>query len=347
MVKVVGADEEGDLYEIDWELFEETVRTGVRFLDNVIDLSNYFDDDMEKWQKGERRLGLGILGLQDMLIALRKEYGAEDGNEVTDQVMRFMRDISYRESIEIAKEKGSFPLYDEEGFFTSKFVQELPQDIQDDIRKYGIRNLTLLTIAPTGTTGSMTPSLLDPQGSVSTGIEPHFAMKYDRMSRIGNTTQYAGVAKAYMDRNPGKSLPNYYVGAMDLTPEAHVKVQAIAQKYVCSSISKTVNAPKDYTVEQVKRAYELGHKLGLKGMTIYRDGSRDEQILSLSSDEDTAKDKEVKEEINAIEESKETTEIKVKGKYDDWECGNCGSEDFVMQDGCPTCTSCGAQSCSL
>lgn len=184
----------------------------------------------------------------------------------------------------------------------------------------------------------MTPSLLDPEGSVSTGIEPHFAMKYDRQSRIGNTVQYAGVAKAYMDRNPDRKLPDYYVGAMDLTPEEHVTVQAVAQKYVDSSISKTVNAPKGYTLEEVKRAYMLGHKLGLKGMTIYVDGSRDTQILSVSDDS---------EETTEIVETVVETKPKRKGKYDDWECGNCGNEDFNMQDGCPTCTECGAQSCSL
>lgn len=338
MLKVVGWDEEGELYEIDYGLLESTVRTGVRFLDGVIDLTSYFDEEMKKWQQGERRLGLGILGLHDMLIGLRIRYGSEEGNEVTANVMRTMRDAAYRESIELAKEKGSFPLYNEEGYFQSKFVQELPEDIKADIRKYGIRNLTLLTIAPTGTTGSMTPSLLDPEGSVSTGIEPHFAMKYDRQSRIGNTVQYAGVAKAYMDRNPDRKLPDYYVGAMDLTPEEHVTVQAVAQKYVDSSISKTVNAPKGYTLEEVKRAYMLGHKLGLKGMTIYVDGSRDTQILSVSDDS---------EETTEIVKTVVETKPKRKGKYDDWECGNCGNEDFNMQDGCPTCTECGAQSCSL
>lgn len=338
VIKVVGKDSEGDIYEIDWELLEETIRTGIRFLDDVIDLTSYFDEDMKVWQQGERRLGLGILGLHDLTIALRVEYGAPDGNAVIKEVMEFMRNVSYDESVEIAKEKGPFPLYDEEGYFTSKFVQELPKSLQMKIRQYGIRNLTLLTIAPTGTTGSMTPSLLDPDGSVSTGIEPHFAMKYDRMSRIGNTVQYAGVAKAYMDRNPGRELPKYYVGAMDMTPEQHVTVQAIAQRYVCSSISKTVNAPNDYTVEQVQKAYELGHKLGLKGMTIYRDGSRYEQILTVSS-EDGEKDE--------LKETVEEPTTKVKGKYDDWVCGNCGHTEFNMQDGCPTCKSCGAQSCSL
>lgn len=338
MVKLIGEDEEGPLYEIDWSLLEETVRIGVRFLDNVIDLNEYFDEEMKVWQTSERRLGLGILGLHDLLISLRKKYGAEDGNEVVEQVMKFMRDTAYDESVNLAIEKGTFPFYDEKGYFTSKFVQQLPERLQARIRKHGIRNLTLLTIAPTGTTGSMTPSLLDPNGSVSTGIEPHFAMKYERNSRIGKTVQYAGVAKAYMERNPNKPLPHYFVGAMDLTPEDHVRVQAIAQKYVCSSISKTVNAPADYTVEQVKKVYELAHELGLKGVTIYRDGSRDTQILSVTSDEVEKKD--------FVSELTPEPPIR-KGKYDNWECSNCGSNQFHLVEGCPKCDACGSQVCSL
>lgn len=346
MIKQVGEDKEGPLYEIDWKKFEKTIRIGVRFLDNIIDLSKYFDKDMEKWQKSERRLGLGVLGTHDLLIALRKEYGANDGNEVIEEVMRFMRDIAYDESVNLAIERGPFPLYDEEGYFTSKTVQNLPQHLQERIRKHGIRNLTLLTIAPTGTTGSMTPSLLYPEGSVSTGIEPHFSMKYERKSRIGKTIQYAGIAQAYMDRNPDKELPHYFVGALDLPPEAHVKVQAIAQKYVCSSISKTINAPEDYTVEQVKAAYELGFKLGLKGMTVYRSGSREDQILSLSDEEDSENKKEDAQN-QSQDKKKDNIAPKVKGKYENWHCPNCNSTKFIMQDGCPLCTECGSQSCSL
>jgi len=347
MIKEVGKDDEGPLYEIDWEQLEKTVRLGVRFLDNVIDLNRYFDKEMEKWQKAERRLGLGILGLHDLLLALRIKYGSDKGNQITAKVMEFMRDTSYDESVNLAIEKGPFPLYNEEGYFSSKFVQSLPPSIQERIRKHGIRNLTLLTVAPTGTTGTMTPSLLDPNGSVSTGVEPHFAMKFKRKSRIGETIQYAGVAQAYLDRNPGKPLPDYFVGAMDLTPEEHVKVQATVQQFVCSSISKTINAPKDYTVEQVKRAYELGHELGLKGMTIFRDGSRDDQILYLSDDENLSEDYAIKPTENLGLPQEKSTGKKIKGKYDDWVCPNCGSDKFIMQDGCPKCQDCGVQSCSL
>lgn len=339
MVKEVGEDSEGILYEIDFELLKETVETGVRFLDSVIELNYYFDKDMEYVQKGERRLGLGVLGVHDLLIALRKTYGSDEGNAVLESVFEVFRDTAYRTSIELAKEKGAFPFFDKEGYLASGFVQTLPQDIQEDIAKYGIRNLTLLTIAPTGTTGSMTPSLLDENGSVSTGIEPHFAMKYNRMSRIGNTVQYAGVALAYKERNPDKELPEYYVGAMDLSPEAHVKTQAVAQKYIDSSISKTINAPKGYTVEQVKTAYELGYKLGLKGMTIYVDGSRNEQILSVDTDEDT--------DTIVSKESQNIENTAPRHKFDGWECGNCGSTDFHVVEGCPQCDVCGSQSCSL
>ena len=335
MLKPVGEDEEGIIYEIDWAKMEETIETGVRFLDNVIDSTFYFDEDMKYQQLGERRLGLGVLGVHDQLIGLRKTYGDDDGNETLDKVFKFLRDTAYRASIKLAKEKGSFPFFDAEKFLESGFVKNLPQDIQDDIRIHGIRNLTLLTIAPTGTTGSMTPSWLDPNGSVSTGIEPHFAMKYNRMSRIGNTVQYAGVAKVYMDAHPeSEKLPDYYVGSMDLLPEQHVKVQAVAQKYVCSSISKTVNAPKNYTVEQVKRAYMLGYKLGLKGMTIYRDGSRYEQILSTDDEEEDIED--ITEEV-----------VEVPDKYKDWTCQACGHDEFNMIEGCPQCKECGSQSCSI
>jgi ribonucleoside-diphosphate reductase alpha chain len=314
----------------------------VRFLDNVIDASFYFDEEMEEWQKGERRVGLGGLGVADLFIALRVRYGSKEGNEIFDRLMAFLCYESYKMSIDLAKEKGSFPLLNKAKFLESGFVKKLPMGIRSLIAQHGIRNLTLNTFAPTGTTGSLTPSLLDINGSVSTGIEPHFAMKYNRMSRIGNTVQYSGVAKAFMDRNPDVVvLPDYFVGAMDLTPESHVTVQGIAQKYIDSAISKTVNAPRDYTVEQVAQVYVNLFKHGCKGGTIYRQDSRDEQILTLADDE-------VKED-STVKEIREVSEAmnKTKGKYDNWECGNCGSKHFHMVEGCPQCDDCGSQSCSI
>lgn len=338
MIKHVGSDDLGPIYEIDWELLRSTIRTGIRFLDNVIDKTYYFDDAMKKWQQGERRVGLGGLGVADLFIALRVGYGSDEGNKIFDELMRFLRDESYTMSIELAQEKGSFPFFDADIFLESMFAQRLPYAIRYAISVYGIRNLTCNTFAPTGTTGSLTPSLLDINGSVSTGIEPHFAMKYERMSRIGKTIQYAGVAQAFMDANPTVlELPSYFVGAMDLEPIKHVTVQGIAQKYIDSAISKTVNAPKGYTVEQCAEVYMELYKHGCKGGTIYVDGSRDEQILSLAENNE-----EVENEAPEIVE-----QPKVKGKYDDWECGNCGSTHFHMVEGCPQCDDCGNQSCSI
>ncbi|WLR49615.1 adenosylcobalamin-dependent ribonucleoside-diphosphate reductase (plasmid) [Halobacillus litoralis] len=323
MIKVVGKDSEGIIYDIDWDKLEQTVETGVRFLDNIIDTTEYFDSDMEKQQKGERRLGLGYLGVHDLLIALRLKYGSEEAENVLDDVFSFFRDTAYNASIDLAIEKGAFPLYDDR-YLESGFVKTLPQEIQDRIKLHGIRNLTILTVAPTGTTGSMTPSLLSPEDSVSTGVEPHFAMKYERMSRIGTTTQYAGVAKAWKDEHPDQELPEYFIGAMELSPEAHVAMQAVAQRYVDSSISKTVNAPKDHSQDQVDTLYRLAYEKGLKGVTYYRDGSRYEQILSVG------------EEDGAEEETEEQ-----------WECGSCGSKKFHMVENCKQCAECGMQACSL
>lgn len=344
MIKQVGEDEFGPLYEVDWDLLKQTIRLGVRFLDNVIDKSFYFDEEMRQWQLGERRVGLGGLGVADLFIAVRTRYGSKEGNELFEKLMMTLRDESYLESIELAKERGAFPLFDKEKYLQSGFVKRLPEHIREAIAKYGIRNLTLNTFAPTGTTGSITPSLLDVNGSVSTGIEPHFSMKYKRKSRIGETIQYAGAAAAFMERNPQVTeLPDYFVGAMDLSPEEHVAVQAIAQKYIDSAISKTVNAPKDYTVEQCAAVYMNLYKSGCKGGTIYRDGSRDVQILHLADDEETSSiNKTISDASEKINEA-----ARPKGKYDDWKCGACGSDHGIMVEGCMQCADCGNQSCSI
>lgn len=334
MLKVVGEDELGEIYDIDWDKLEKTVKLGVRFLDNVVDATKYFDEEMEYWQKGERRVGLGILGLHDLLIAKRKVYGNDDGNEIIDKVLEFIKITAYKTSIELAKEKGTFPLFDSEGIFQSKFIQSLPDDIKKGIKENGLRNLTLLTIAPTGSTGTMTPSIFSDEGSVSTGCEPHFALVYERTSRIGKTIEYAAAAKAFKDKHPNKELPEWYVSAMDLTPEQHVKVQAICQKHIDTSISKTVNAPRNFTPEQVREVYELGYKMGLKGITVYVDGSRDDQILSLT-------DAKVNETEVKIEKNEEMNEKK------SWTCPNCGGNSYIYQENCPKCLDCGVQTCSL
>jgi len=157
-------------------------------------------------------------------------------------------------------------------------MESMPDDIREKVRKHGIRNVTLTTQAPTGTTGTMV--------NTSTGIEPFFSWVYYRKSRLGLHEEQVPLVKEWHDQHPGESrLPDYFVTAMDLSPEEHVKVQAAIQRWVDSSISKTCNVPNNYTVEQVSDLYKYMYELGCKGGTIYRDGSRDEQVLMLKGDE--------------------------------------------------------------
>ena len=272
---------------VDWNKLIKTTRIAVRFLDNVIDASHYHIKEIENQQKGERRIGLGIMGLAELLIKAEVKYGSKEGNRFTSSVMKKIRDIAYDESCRIAEEKGAFPYFNEEGYFKSLYSQALEETTKQKIRENGIRNVTLLTVAPTGTTGTMIDT--------STGIEPYFSWKFFRKGRLGIFEQNVPIAQQWLDENKGQNLPEYFVTAMDLTPEEHVLAQAEVQMWVDSSISKTVNCPNDWTVEQVSNLYMLMYNTGCKGGTIYRDGSRDEQVLNLTLDQ--AKDGNKKEEI--------------------------------------------------
>lgn len=271
--------------EVDWETLGECVRYAVRFLDNVIDITPYHFKENEENQKGERRIGLGTMGLAEMLIRLKIRYGSEECLAFLDKLYHFIAREAYLASTEIAAEKGPFPKFDAEKFLQSRFVQQFEDDVKEAIRTRGIRNVTLLTQAPTGSTGTMV--------GTSTGIEPFYAFEYYRQSRLGFDKQYVPIAKEWMDQHPGEPLPDYFVTAMDLTAEDHIRVQAAIQKWVDSSISKTANAPADFTIEETKKLYELAYDLGCKGVTIYRDGSRDAQVLhTTKKKDDEAKGKE-------------------------------------------------------
>src|SRR5690606_27870978 len=253
---------------VDFARLKEVIHLAVRFLDNTIDLNEYFIPEMEAHEKdGVRRIGLGTMGLADLLILLKLRYGSDESISFVEDLYRFIRDEAYRASVELAKERGSFRYFKAEKFLNSPFVQTLPEDIRVDIAQYGIRNGVLLTQAPTGTTSIL--------AGVSSGIEPNFDFKYIRTDRTGTHVVHHWLAKAYQEEHPNEELPDYFVTANDLTPEEHVRMQATIQKYVDSSISKTVNAPKDHTVEDVQTLYELAYDLGCKGITYYRDGSRE------------------------------------------------------------------------
>ncbi|GMA52291.1 hypothetical protein GCM10025857_36480 [Alicyclobacillus contaminans] len=274
------------LHHVKWEELERTTRTGIRFQDAVIDATYYPFEENRINQMSERRVGLGIMGLHDLLLYCGMRYGSPESVQFIDVLMGMMAEWSYLESVELAKENGPFPKFDADLFLQSGYMQQMAAErphVVEAIRKHGVRNVTTMTIAPTGTTGTMV--------GCSTGCEPYYAWSYFRNSRLGMFEENAGIVQEYYDTHPGEELPDYFVTAMDLAPEDHVRVQGALQKWIDSSISKTCNAPNSYTVEDTKRLYDLAYELGCKGITIYRDGSRSEQVLSLKkddADEDTA-----------------------------------------------------------
>ncbi|MFQ5459514.1 MAG: adenosylcobalamin-dependent ribonucleoside-diphosphate reductase, partial [Anaerolineae bacterium] len=262
--------------EVDWDTLGRTVRTAVRFLDDVVDATPYFFDENEERQKQERRVGLGTMGLAELMIHCGVTYGSGAGNEFIDRLFGFIATEAYMASASIAAEKGPFPLFDADKFLASGFMQAMPDKARQAVRDNGIRNVTVLTQAPTGTTGTMV--------GTSTGIEPFYSWTYVRQSRLGIHTEEVEVFRKWQAGHQGEELPEYYVTAMDLAPEGHVRVQAAIQRWVDSSISKTCNVPNSYTVDQTRELYELMYRLGCRGGTIYRDGSRDKQVLRLKGE---------------------------------------------------------------
>jgi ribonucleoside-diphosphate reductase alpha chain len=268
-------DEKAELQgkaEVDWNLLKKSVADAVRFQDNVVDATPYFFEENANQQLSERRIGLGTIGLAEMLIKLELRYGSPEAIEFIDKLYQFISITAYETSVDLAREKGAFRKFNADKFLESGYMKRMPEYIRHLVKEYGIRNVTILTQAPTGSVGTMV--------NTSTGIEPFFSWTFFRKSRLGVYQQHIKLAQDWLDANPGKELPEYFVTAMSLTPEEHVRVQAAIQRWTDSAISKTVNAPEDYSIEQTKKLYELMYDLGCKGGTIYRDGSRDEQVLA-------------------------------------------------------------------
>jgi ribonucleoside-diphosphate reductase alpha chain len=311
--------------EILYDKLKETVKVCVRMQDNVIDSTPYFLEPNKRQALGERRVGMGVMGLHDLLIWAGLRYGSKEANAVVDKIFELMATTAYETSIALGAEKGSFPfLSDRDKFIQSGYLQKMPKAIRDGIIKNGIRNSHLLTIAPTGSTGTMV--------GCSTGLEPYFAYKYYRSGRLGKYMEvnakivddFLAIHKEYV----GKDLPDFFVSASELTPEEHVDVQCTIQRWVDSSISKTVNAPKGFTVKQVEDIYMKLYKGGAKGGTVYVDGSRDSQVLTL-------------ENINNDMTQKVGNEV---GDL----CPMCGIGTLIDSAGCVTCPSCGLQTkCGL
>jgi ribonucleoside-diphosphate reductase alpha chain len=267
---------DADNHDVAWAELGKVVRYSTRFLDNVIDKTPYHFPENEANQKNERRVGLGSMGLAELMIKLEIRYGSPESLEFLDKIYGFIAKESYIASAEIAGEKGSFLAFEKDKFFKSGFMKHLISEFPEvgaAIKKNGMRNVTVLTQAPTGSTGTMVDT--------STGIEPYFAFEFFRQSRLGFDKQLVPIAQRWLDSHPGQELPEFFVTSMSLSAEDHIRVQAAIQRWVDSSISKTANCPSDFTVEDTKRLYELAFDLGCKGVTMYRDGSRDVQVLNL------------------------------------------------------------------
>ncbi len=278
--------------KMDWERLAEVSKVAMRFLDNVVDANEYFIDENREAQLSTRRTGLGTMGLADALIKMKIAYGSEESLPTIERIYATIRDAAYEASADNAVEKGAFPRFEHDKYLQGKFIKRLPKNVQEKIKKQGIRNAVLLTQAPTGTT-----SLL---AGVSSGIEPVYDFAMIRRDRTGEHILYHPLLQEWRDKHPNEPTPHYFVSSKDLTPEEHVRVQATVQSYTDSSISKTVNAPNEHTVEQVQKLYRLAYEMGCKGITYYRDGSRD-AVLTRVEDEKKAAEQQAAQQAPMME----------------------------------------------
>jgi len=264
--------------EFDYESLDRDSAVAMRFMDNVCDANFYFYPQTYQKQMDIRRTGLGTMGLGDALIMMKIPYGSDESVKVIDKIYKTIRDSAYRTSALLGKEKGNFGKFDKEKYLQGEFIKVLPEDIRESIAGQGMRNAVLLTQAPTGTTSIL--------AGVSSGIEPVYNFEFKRNDRTGEHVVYHPLFEQWKKGHPNEENPDYFVCAMDLSPIEHLKVQAKVQEYTDSSISKTVNAPNSYSVEDVKELYTKAYDWGCKGITFFRDGSRQGVLENVNKEEE-------------------------------------------------------------
>jgi ribonucleoside-diphosphate reductase alpha chain len=246
--------------QFDWERFKRILQIAVRFLDNVIEVNRYPLPEIEQTTKGNRRIGLGVMGLADLLIKMKIKYDSSKAIKLAEKIAAFLRKHAEAESSKLAESRGSFPNIEHSTF-----------------NGRPMRNATVLTIAPTGTISRI--------AGCASSIEPVFAFEFTSKIIDGELKDVHPLYEEWRAKNLDKPLPDYFRTAHDITPEWHIKMQAAFQKHVDNSVSKTINFPNSATKEDVKDAYLLAYELNTKGITIYRDGSRAEQVLNLSTEQ--------------------------------------------------------------
>jgi ribonucleoside-diphosphate reductase alpha chain len=265
---------------LDQTKMDELVRTAVRMMDNVVDASRFPLPQQEAEAQAKRRIGLGVTGLADALLMLGLRYGSDEAAAQTEAWMHQIARAAYMASVDLAREKGAFPLFDAEKFLASGAMAQMDDDVRDAIRTYGIRNALLTSIAPTGTISLYA-------GNVSSGIEPVFAYAYTRkvLQPDGSRTEEEVVDYAvqlWRQMFGDAPLPDHFVNAQTLAPLDHVRMQAAAQKWVDSSISKTINCPEDISFDDFKQVYMAAWDQGCKGCTTYRPNDVTGSVLSVS-----------------------------------------------------------------
>ncbi|MBL6860224.1 MAG: adenosylcobalamin-dependent ribonucleoside-diphosphate reductase, partial [Rhodobacteraceae bacterium] len=265
---------------------QDLVATAVRMMDNVVDASNFPLEAQALEARNKRRIGLGVTGLADALLMLGLRYGSEAAARQTEDWLHAIARAAYLASVQLAKEKGAFPLFEAGPYLASGTMQGMDEDVRAEIATHGIRNALLTSIAPTGTISLYA-------GNVSSGIEPVFAYAYTRkvLQKDGSRSEEEVVDYAvqmWRDKFGDADLPDYFVNAQTLAPKDHVKMQAAAQKWVDSSISKTINCPEDISFEAFKEVYSAAYESGCKGCTTYRPNAVTGSVLSVSESSEAA-----------------------------------------------------------
>ena len=350
-------------FVVNWDLLENTVRTAMRFLDNVIVVNNYPLPQISEMVQNNRKIGLGVMGWADMLMQMGIAYNSEEGTSLATDIMSFIDYVSKTESVELAKERGCFnnfkgSVYEDSNYFSKKFAGKTSHKVNNkmwaqldkDVQKYGLRNATTTCIAPTGTISMI--------AGASGGIEPLFGLVFSRLIMDGTELLEVNpvfekymkthglytedlmnkIAKcgsvAHIEELPDE-VKRIFVTAHDISPYWHVKMQAAFQQFTDNAVSKTVNFIESATREDIKKTYILAYKNNLKGITVYRNNSRQFQPMNLEKAKKTI-------EIKPIEPSEDynpTGEIKTV------KCPECGAE-IKMAEGCFICLNCGYSGCA-
>ncbi len=276
------SDPFGDQAQLDDAVLADLVATAVRMMDNVVDASRFPLEAQQREAEAKRRIGLGVTGLADALLMVGLRYGSVEAAAQTEAWMHQIARAAYLASVELAKEKGAFPLFDAEGYLASGAMEQMDADVRDAIAENGIRNALLTSIAPTGTISLYA-------GNVSSGIEPVFAYAYTRkvLQKDGTRSEEEVIDYAvqmWREKMGDAELPGYFVNAQTLAPLEHVRMQAAAQKWIDSSISKTINCPEDISFEAFKDVYMAAWDQGCKGCTTYRPNAVTGSVLSVSEE---------------------------------------------------------------